>query len=139
MNERAGALRKRSLQIAALLGIAVLALYARTLGFGFVNYDDDKYIVANLEYVLVTVGPAKLLAFGDAGNSYHESQKFDVFRLRTSVGAELRVFLPIFQAPLRFIYSFNLHPLTPIDQFGFPINSLKERRSGFDFSIGRTF
>jgi len=99
----------------------------------------DKYIVANLEYVLVTVGPAKLLAFGDAGNSYHESQKFDVFRLRTSVGAELRVFLPIFQAPLRFIYSFNLRPLTPIDQFGFPINSLKERRSGFDFSIGRTF
>jgi len=47
MNDRAGALRKRSLQIAALLGIAVLALYARTLGFGFVNYDDDKYIVAN--------------------------------------------------------------------------------------------
>ena len=37
------------------------------------------------------------------------------------------------------IYSWNLHPITPIDQFGFPINSLKDRKSGFDFSIGRTF
>ena len=52
---------------------------------------------------------------------------------------ELRVFLPIFQAPLRFIYSWNLHPITPIDQFGFPISSLSEKRSGFTFSIGRTF
>jgi hypothetical protein len=55
------------------------------------------------------------------------------------MGLEMRIFLPIFQAPLRFIYSWNLHPITPIDQFGFPITSLKERRSGFDFSIGRTF
>jgi hypothetical protein len=52
---------------------------------------------------------------------------------------ELRIFLPIFQAPLRFIYSFNLAPKTPIDQFGFPIDSLKDKRRGFDFSIGRTF
>jgi hypothetical protein len=51
----------------------------------------------------------------------------------------MRIFLPIFQAPLRFIYSWNLHPITPIDQFGFPINNLKDRKSGFDFSIGRTF
>ena len=51
----------------------------------------------------------------------------------------MRVFLPIFQAPLRFIYSFNLHPIVPIDQFGFPIPNLSERHSGFDFSIGRTF
>ena len=78
-------------------------------------------------------------SLSDVGNVYHESQSIDFTRLRTAVGAELRIFLPIFQAPLRFIYSFNLDPKTPIDQFGFPINSLKERRSGFDFSIGRTF
>ena len=99
----------------------------------------DKFFVLNLEYVFASLGPAKLLAFGDAGNTYHESQRFDVTSVRSSVGLELRIFLPIFQAPLRFIYSFNLDPKTPIDQFGFPINSLKERRSGFDFSIGRTF
>jgi len=27
----------------------------------------------------------------------------------------------------------------PVDQFGFPIDFLQERKSGFDFSIGRTF
>jgi outer membrane protein insertion porin family len=99
----------------------------------------DKYFVLNLEYVFATAGPAKLLAFTDVGNTYHESQGLDLTRVRSSVGLELRIFLPIFQAPLRFIYSWNLHPITPIDQFGFPINNLKERRSGFDFSIGRTF
>ncbi len=99
----------------------------------------NKYFVFNLEYVFLTVGPAKLLAFSDIGNVYHESQKFDLTRVRSSVGLEMRIFLPIFQAPLRFIYSWNLNPITPIDQFGFPINSLSERRSGFDFSIGRTF
>ncbi len=99
----------------------------------------DKYFVFNLEYVFASAGPAKLLAFTDVGNVYHESQKFDLSHVRDSVGLELRIFLPIFQAPLRFIYSWNLHPITPIDQFGFPINSLKDRRSGFDFSIGRSF
>ena len=99
----------------------------------------NKYFVVNAEYVFATVGPAKLLAFGDAGNSFHESQNISLAGIRTSVGVELRIFLPIFQAPLRFIYSFNLAPKTPIDQFGFPIDSLKDKRRGFDFSIGRTF
>ena len=99
----------------------------------------DKYFVTNLEYIFLSAGPAKLLVFTDVGNVYHESQRFDLTRVRSSVGIEMRVFLPIFQAPLRFIYSWNLHPITPIDQFGFPINSLRERRSGFDFSIGRSF
>ena len=99
----------------------------------------DKYFILNAEYVFATIGPAKLLVFGDVGNTYHESQSIDLSSIRTAVGAELRIFLPIFQAPLRFIYSFNLDPKEPIDQFGFPISRLKERRSGFDFSIGRTF
>jgi outer membrane protein insertion porin family len=99
----------------------------------------NKYFVLNAEYVFLQLGPAKLLAFGDVGNVYHESQNVTFQHLRTGVGMELRIFLPIFQAPLRFIYSFNLHPITPIDQFGFPIDNLKEKKSGFDFSIGRTF
>jgi hypothetical protein len=60
----------------------------------------DKYFVLNLEYVFASIGPAKLLAFSDVGNVYHESQSVDLGRLRTAVGAELRIFLPIFQAPL---------------------------------------
>ncbi len=99
----------------------------------------DKYFVLNVEYVFASLGPAKLLAFVDVGNTYHESQAFNPTRVRSSVGAELRIFLPIFQQPLRFIYSFNLDPKSPLDQFGFPIRNRRERRSGFDFSIGRTF
>ncbi|MEX0878581.1 MAG: outer membrane protein assembly factor BamA [Thermoanaerobaculia bacterium] len=99
----------------------------------------NKFFVLNIEYQFLQVGPAKLLAFVDLGNNYHESQNFDITRVRSSAGAELRIFLPIFQAPLRFIYSFNLHPIQPIDQFGFPVDFLTERKSGFDFSIGRTF
>ena len=75
----------------------------------------------------------------DAGNNVHESQSFSFQNVRTAAGMELRVFLPIFQAPLRFIYAINLHPIQPIDQFGFPIDYLKEKKSGFTFSIGRTF
>ena len=99
----------------------------------------NKFFVINIEYQFLQVGPAKLLTFVDLGNNYHESQNFDLTNIRTSAGMELRIFLPIFQAPLRFIYSWNLHPVQPVDQFGFPITSLEERKSGFDFSIGRTF
>ena len=59
--------------------------------------------------------------------------------IRTAFGAELRIFLPIFQAPLRFIYAINLNPVQPLDQYGFPITNLTEKKSGFTFSIGRTF
>ncbi|MEO8432172.1 MAG: outer membrane protein assembly factor BamA [Acidobacteriota bacterium] len=99
----------------------------------------NKYFVLNAEYVFANIGPAKLLAFGDIGNTFHESQNFSLTGVRSSVGIEMRIFLPIFQAPLRFIYSFNLSPKSPIDQFGFPINAYKDRKRGFDFSIGRTF
>jgi outer membrane protein insertion porin family len=99
----------------------------------------DKFFILNVEYQFLQIGPATLLAFLDVGNNYFETQNISFSNLRSSAGAELRIFLPIFQAPLRFIYSFNLHPVNPINQYGFPIPSLEERPSGFDFSIGRTF
>jgi outer membrane protein assembly factor BamA len=99
----------------------------------------DKFFVMNIEYQFLQIGPATLLAFLDIGNNYFETQNISFSNIRSSAGAELRIFLPIFQAPLRFIYSFNLHPVNPINQYGFPISSLAERPSGFDFSIGRTF
>ena len=50
------------------------------------------------------------------------------FRLwRRTTGAEMRVFLPMFQAPIRFIYGINLDPY------------LDEKDSDFQFSIGTTF
>ncbi len=99
----------------------------------------NKFFVLNVEYQFISIGPAKLLAFFDVGQNYFDTQSVGIGNVRASAGAELRIFLPIFQAPLRFIYAFNLNPITPVDQFGFPIGFLAEKPSGFTFSIGRTF
>lgn len=81
----------------------------------------------NLEYHFLLGGPFRLLLFGDAGNVFGESQKFDLSNLRYTAGVELRVFLPVFGAPLRFIYAKNLDAL-PQDSF-----------EDFQFSIGTSF
>jgi outer membrane protein insertion porin family len=99
----------------------------------------NKFFVVNVEYQFLTIGPATLLAFVDFGNNYYDSQSFDLKNVRYAFGGELRVFLPIFQAPLRFIYAINPNPIQPLDQYGFPLANLTEKPSGFTFSIGRTF
>jgi outer membrane protein assembly factor BamA len=72
-------------------------------------------------------GPIKLIFFTDSGNAWFETQGWDLSLYRYSFGAELRIFLPIFQAPLRFIYGVNPQP--------FP----DEKGTDFQFSIGTTF
>lgn len=62
----------------------------------------------NLEYHFLLGGPFRLLLFTDAGNVFGEGQPFDLADLRTTAGVELRVLLPVFGAPLRFIYATNL-------------------------------
>ena len=64
----------------------------------------DKFLVFNLEYVYQLAGPLKLALFFDAGNAWIEGQSVNSFEMRASAGLEMRIFLPIFQAPLRFIY-----------------------------------
>ncbi|HEV2852284.1 MAG TPA: outer membrane protein assembly factor BamA [Thermoanaerobaculia bacterium] len=87
----------------------------------------DSYVQLNLEYHFLLGGPFRLLLFADAGNVFGGQQKFDLSNLRTTAGVELRVFLPVFGAPLRFIYAKNLDPL-PQDSF-----------EDFQFSIGTSF
>jgi outer membrane protein insertion porin family len=87
----------------------------------------DKYVQFNLEYHFLLGGPFRLLLFADAGNVYGKAQGFDLSRLRYTAGTELRVMVPMFGAPLRFIYSINLKPL-PEDRF-----------ENFQFSIGTSF
>ncbi len=79
----------------------------------------------------------KFVVFFDAGNAWLEGQSFNPLVMRTSAGAELRMFLPIFQAPLRFIYGVNLDPKVIKGQTGVPL--VVEKRSDFQFSIGTTF
>lgn len=87
----------------------------------------DRYVQLNLEYQIKLGGPLKFIFFFDAGNTWVEEQGWDFGNLRYGTGAELRVFLPIFQAPLRFIYGINLDPFED------------EKKSDFTFSIGTTF
>jgi outer membrane protein insertion porin family len=87
----------------------------------------DSFVQFNLEYHLLPGGPFRLLLFADAGNVFGEGQPFDLSNLRTTAGLELRVLLPVFGAPLRFIYARNLDP-RPQDDF-----------EEFKFSIGTSF
>jgi outer membrane protein insertion porin family len=80
-----------------------------------------------LEYHFLLGGPFRVLLFTDAGNVYGEGQSFNLSNLRYTAGVELRVLLPVFGAPLRFIYAKNLKAL-PEDSF-----------ESFQFSIGTSF
>lgn len=87
----------------------------------------DRYWLLNLEQQFAVGGPVKVVFFFDMGNTYHEDQGWDLSLWRRTTGIELRVLLPIFQAPIRFIYGYNLDPWP------------EEDSSDFQFSIGTTF
>jgi outer membrane protein insertion porin family len=97
----------------------------------------DRFLVFNSEYVYAVAGPLKLALFYDAGNTWLEGQTPNLGKMRSATGLEMRILLPIFQAPLRFIYGINLAPKDIKDQAGTVIQS--ESRTDFEFSIGTTF
>lgn len=110
----------------------------------------ETFFQANLEYHILVGGPFRLVLFGDAGGVFGfrqprrnamgqivrdaagniviaEGENFDFNALRYSAGLEVRILVPLFGAPLRFIYARNLDPLED-DQF-----------ESFDFNIGTSF
>ncbi len=87
----------------------------------------DRYWLLNLEYQIRIGGPVKLVVFGDLGNTYFETQGWDFANFRKTTGLEVRIFVPMFQAPIRFIYGINLDPYPDEDS------------NDFQFSIGSTF
>jgi len=87
----------------------------------------DRYWQVNLEYQFLIGGPVRLVYFIDMGNTYVAEQGWDFSLWRRTTGLEMRIFLPIFQAPIRFIYGYNLDPYPD------------EKQSDFQFSIGTTF
>ncbi|HMA54747.1 MAG TPA: BamA/TamA family outer membrane protein, partial [Acidobacteriota bacterium] len=97
----------------------------------------NRFGVLNFEYVYALAGPLKIALFFDAGNTWLEGQSLNLGSMRTSTGLEMRVFLPIFQAPLRFIYGINLKPKDLKDAAGTVIQT--ESKTDFQFSIGTTF
>jgi len=87
----------------------------------------DRFWQVNLEAQFRVGGPVKLVYFIDLGNTYFDTQGWQFSEFRRTTGIEVRILLPIFQAPLRFIYGINLDP--------YP----EESRTDFQFSIGTTF
>ncbi|HJQ38454.1 MAG TPA: outer membrane protein assembly factor BamA [Thermoanaerobaculia bacterium] len=90
-----------------------------------------KYHVYNFEYIYRLNDPLRVVLWADAGRAYGYKEKFDVSKLRYTMGAELRIFLPVFQFPLRFIYAFNPRPE--------PDDATFQKFESFQFTIGNTF
>ncbi len=86
-----------------------------------------SYHTYNFEYLYKVNDPIRLVLFADAGRAYGYEETVDFSKLRFSVGAEMRLFLPVFQFPLRFIYAMN------------PQEELGDEFEGFQFTIGNTF
>ena len=94
--------------------------------FGFA-LGGETFIQANLEYHFVLGGPFRMLLFGDLGGVFAKGQDIDLGLMRHTLGLELRVLVPLFGAPLRFIYAIS------------PEEFLDDRLQRFQFSIGTTF
>jgi outer membrane protein assembly factor BamA len=108
-------------------GIWVRDAEGRTVTDEFnVPLGGDAVVSLNLEYHLVVGGPFRILAFADFGNVYLRDD-IDLGRMRRSAGLELRVNVPVFGAPLRFIFAENLDPFDD------------DRFESFQFSIGPSF
>lgn len=87
----------------------------------------DKFVQFNLESIWRIQQPFRFVIFLDAGNTWGEWEKADLGNLRYSTGVEFRIFLPVFMAPLRFIYGIVLDPKPGED------------RTNFQFTIGTSF
>jgi outer membrane protein insertion porin family len=86
-----------------------------------------KYHVVNFEYILKINDPLRFVLFADAGQAYAYNEPWKLSKTRFSTGAEMRVFLPVFQFPLRFIYAINPH------------KQLGDEFESFQFTIGNTY
>jgi outer membrane protein insertion porin family len=90
-----------------------------------------KYNVYNFEYIYRLNDPLRLVLWADAGRAYGYRENFDLSKIRYTAGAEMRIFLPVFQFPLRFIYAFNPRPE--------PDDKTFKKFEAFQFTIGNTF
>jgi outer membrane protein insertion porin family len=104
-----------------------LGPYEDYAGQGLRPVGGYSYHTYNFEYIYKVNDPIRLVLFADAGRAYGYQESFDFSKLRYSFGAEMRLFLPVFQFPLRFIYAIN------------PNEELGDEFEGFQFTIGNTF
>jgi outer membrane protein insertion porin family len=123
----------------SIRGFEFRSIWARDFETGRTILEDgfpkggDKFFQLNLEYQFLLGGPFRLVPFLDAANVFDDAQSYDLSHLRYSAGVELRINVPLFGAPLRFIWANNIDPLQGLPEFD------QERFQSFDFSIGTSF
>ncbi len=87
----------------------------------------SKYALLQTEIGVPVGRTATIAGFVDVGGVYDNGQDITFEDARVSAGVEFRVFLPVFQAPIRLIY-------------GWPVQEEPgDRTSNFQFSIGLPF
>jgi outer membrane protein insertion porin family len=86
-----------------------------------------KMALFNFEWQFIVTDEMRLILFLDAGNAWAEDQNFDLSNLRKTAGVEARLFLPVFNVPMRLIFALNLDP------------QYYEKSSDFLFSMGTMF
>ena len=108
-------------------GYGTLGPYEEFPGRGRRPAGGYSHLTTNFEYIYRVNDPIRLVAWADAGRAFGYQESFDVSQIRYSFGGELRLFLPVFQFPLRFIYAIN------------PSEQELDEFEGFQFTIGNTF
>ncbi|MBP7146110.1 MAG: outer membrane protein assembly factor BamA [Acidobacteria bacterium] len=82
---------------------------------------------------------ATMAAFFDAGGVYDDGQDFSWEQARASSGLEFRVFLPVFQAPIRLIYGWPVKEIDCGKERAAGRACAPDRTTRFQFSIGLPF
>ncbi len=90
----------------------------------------DLFLLFNAEYYL-DIGPARLLAFFDAGQAYLWDETIDLKLMKISYGGELRFVMPVLNVPFRLIYAINPNRGKRYE--------VGVKRNEFKFAVGSTF
>jgi len=73
-------------------------------------------------------GPLNLILFCDAGNAFTRHATVDLGDLYTSMGLEMRIFVPALRVPFRLIFSRNNR-----------LTAYNDSHFAFRFAVGTTF
>ncbi|MFW6132226.1 MAG: outer membrane protein assembly factor BamA, partial [Candidatus Aminicenantaceae bacterium] len=92
------------------------------------NIGGDKAFIFNVEYIIPAGGPLYFVFFYDRGNAYSLEEKVDFKNMYSSLGMEVRIFVPALRIPFRLIFSYNN-----------PTIYASDSNFAFRFAIGTTF
>ncbi len=67
----------------------------------------DKSFYMNVEYRIHLNEQISFNLFGDFGNVYGQHQTMDLANIYSSMGAELKIFVPMLNVPFRLIFAYN--------------------------------